>query len=89
MAAAEQHHDTAPATVDPAERRYQGMLRMIGHVKDSLRFPLSKREALRVILMAGQYANPRIAKLDAGARALMADQDAEALLAVGSDEEPS
>ena len=84
MAAAEQHD-----TSDQAERRYQGMLRMIGHVKDSLRFPLDRRELVRVICMAGYNANPdpNISGADAGSRALWADEDADAILAAGSDEE--
>jgi hypothetical protein len=89
MAAAEQHHDVTPAQVDQAEHRYQGMLRMIGHVKDALRFPLDRRELVRAIALAGYNANPEFAHREAGEKAQWAAEDADALLAVGSDEEPS
>ena len=85
--------DTAPAIdqapVDPAEQRHLKLLRMLGHLKNTLAFPLSKRELVRAICMAGYNANPNqnISGADGGSRALWADEDAEALLAVGSDEE--
>jgi len=89
MAAAEQDHDVTPAADDPAERRHRALLRMLGHLKDALECPLDKRELLRASALAGYNANPdpNFSGADAGSRVLWADEDAEALLAVGSDEQ--
>lgn len=71
-----------------AQERHVALLRMLGHVKDALTFPLSKRELLRAICYAGYNANDSDINMAASPaqRAAWADVDAEALIAVPSDQ---
>ena len=85
--AVQQGVDQAPA--DPAEQRHLKLLRMLGHLKDSLAFPLSRRELVEAMALAGYNANldKRVWGASAITKAEWARRDAEALLASGSDEE--
>lgn len=69
----------------PDERRHKALLRMLGHVKAALR--IDQRTLYRAAALAGYNANPntRISNADPGQKARWAEEDAEALLAVGSD----
>jgi hypothetical protein len=72
---------------DADERRHRKLLRMLGHVKDALRIdPLI---LYRAAALAGYNANPKpsIHKANSGQKALWAEEDADALMAVGSEEE--
>lgn len=68
------------------ERRHKALLRMLGHVKDALR--IDPLVLYRAAALAGYNASPdrNICNADPGLKAHWADEDAEALLAVGSDE---
>ena len=70
----------------PEEKRHKALLRMLGHVKDALR--IDARTLYRAAALAGYNANPdpNVSGADGGSKALWAEEDAEALLAVGSDE---
>ncbi len=59
---------------------------MLGHVKDALR--VDPRTLYRAAALAGYNANPdpAVGSADPGVKALWAEADAEALLAVASDE---
>lgn len=84
----------APTTSDwpldsPEVQRHKALLRMLGHVKDALR--IDPVILYRAVALAGYNANPRseVCKANPGDKALWAEEDAEALLAVGSDEKAS
>ena len=78
----EPHDDQAES---PDERRHKALLRMLGHVKDALR--IDSRTLYRAAALAGYNANPdpAVGNADPGMKALWADADAEALLAIGSE----
>jgi hypothetical protein len=70
----------------PEERRHKALLRMLGHVKDALRIdPLI---LYRAAALAGYNANPKpsIHNANSGQKALWAEEDADALMAVGSED---
>ncbi|MGD1146950.1 MAG: hypothetical protein ABR961_03235 [Thermoanaerobaculaceae bacterium] len=71
----------------PEDRRHKALLRMLGHVKDAIR--LDPRVIYRAAALAGYNANPdpNVGNADPDAKARWADEDAESLLAIGSDEQ--
>jgi hypothetical protein len=70
----------------PEVQRHKALLRMLGHVKDALR--IDPLVLYRAAALAGYNANlnAKIHNADPGLKARWAADDAEALLAVGSDE---
>jgi hypothetical protein len=77
------------AELPPEERRHRALLRMLGHVKDALH--VDPRVIYRAAALGGYNANPdpAVGNADPGIKALWAEADAEAMLAVGSDENPT
>jgi len=77
----------------PEERRHQALLRMLGHVKDAIASRLdelpTRRDLYRAMALAGYNSspNPNISGEDPGLKAIWAKDDAEALLALGSEDE--
>ena len=71
----------------PEEHRHKALLRMLGHVKDAIR--IDPRVIYRAAALAGYNANtdPNVCNADPGSKSIWADEDAEAMLAIGSDEE--
>ena len=78
--------------VPPEEERHRKLLRMLGHVKDAIATRLdelpTRRDLYRALALAGYNMNPnwRISGEDPGLKAIWAGADAEALLALGSEE---
>jgi hypothetical protein len=73
---------------DAAYNRHVALMRMLGHLKDALAPKFGARELYRAAALAGYNANPdpAVANAEPGMKALWAEADAEAVLAVGSDE---
>jgi hypothetical protein len=73
------------------QQRHNALLRMLGHLKEALTPRLGPLELYRAAALAGYNANPDPAVHDAvaGVKAMWADEDALALLDVGSDEAPA
>ena len=78
--------------LSPEEERHRKLLRMLGHVKDAIASRLdelpTRRELCRAMALAGYNSNPnaRISGEDPGLKAQWAKDDAEALLALGSED---
>ena len=78
--------------VSPEEERHRKLLRMLGHVKDAIASRLdelpTRRDLYRAMALAGynNNSNPNISGEDPGLKAIWAKDDAEALLALGSEE---
>ena len=68
------------------ERRHKALLRMLGHVKDAIR--LDPRVIYRAAALAGYNANPdpNVCNADPGSKSIWDEEDAEAFMAIGSDE---
>jgi len=79
----------------PDEDRHRKLLRMLGHVKDAITSRLdelpTRRDLYRAMALAGYNSstNPNISGEDPGLKAIWAKDDAEALLALGSEDEPT
>jgi len=79
--------------VSPEEERHRKLLRMLGHVKDAIASRLdelpTRRDLYRAMALAGYNSspNPNISGEDPGLKAIWAKDDAEALLALGSEDE--
>jgi len=78
--------------VSPEEERHRKLLRMLGHVKDAIASRLdelpTRRDLYRAMALGGynSNANPNVSGEDPGLKAIWAKDDAEALLALGSEE---
>jgi hypothetical protein len=83
----------AEGYVSLEEERHRKLLRMLGHVKDAIASRLdelpTRRDLYRAMAIAGYNSNPNphVSGEDPGLKALWAKDDAEALLALGSEEE--
>ena len=83
----------AEGYVSPEEDRHRKLLRMLGHVKDAIASRLdelpTRRDLYRAMALAGynSNANPNVSGEDPGLKAIWAKDDAEALLALGSEDE--
>jgi len=83
----------AEGYVSPEEERHRKLLRMLGHVKDAIASRLdelpTRRDLYRAMALAGYNSstNPNISGEDPGLKAIWAKDDAEALLALGSEDE--
>jgi hypothetical protein len=79
--------------VSPEEERHRKLLRMLGHVKDAIASRLdelpTRRDLYRAMALAGYNSstNPNISGEEPGLKAIWAKDDAEALLALGSEDE--
>jgi hypothetical protein len=79
--------------VSPEEERHRKLLRMLGHVKDAIASRLdelpTRRDLYRAMALAGYNSstNPNISGEDPGLKAIWAKDDAEAMLALGSEDE--
>lgn len=75
------------------EQRHRKLLRMLGHVKDAIASRLdelpTRRDLYRALALAGYNSSPNrtVSGADPTLKALWARDDAEALLALGSEEE--
>jgi len=82
----------AEGYISPEEERHRKLLRMLGHVKDAIASRLdelpTRRDLYRAMALAGynNNSNPNISGEDPGLKAIWAKDDAEALLALGSEE---
>jgi len=78
--------------ISPEEERHRKLLRMLGHVKDAIATRLdelpTRRDLYRAMALAGYNMNPhaRVNGADPGLKAVWAWADADALLALGSEE---
>ena len=78
--------------VSPEEDRHRKLLRMLGHVKDAIASRLdempTRRDLYRAMALAGYNSstNPNISGEEPGLKAIWAKDDAEAMLALGSEE---
>jgi hypothetical protein len=83
----------AEGYVSPEEERHRKLLRMLGHVKDAIASRLdelpTRRDLYRAMALAGYNSstNPNISGEDPGLKAIWAKDDAEAMLALGSEDE--
>jgi hypothetical protein len=81
--------------VSPEEERHRKLLRMLGHVKDAIASRLdelpTRRDLYRAMALAGYNASPNrtVSGADPGLKAIWAKDDAEAMLALGSEDEPT
>ena len=81
--------------VSPEEERHRKLLRMLGHVKDAIASRLdelpTRRDLYRAMALAGYNSstNPNISGEEPGLKAIWAKDDAEAMLALGSEDETS
>jgi hypothetical protein len=80
--------------LSPAVKRHRALLRMLGHVKDAIASRLdelpTRRDLFRAMALAGYNSSPNrtVSGADPALKAIWARDDAEALLALGSEEEP-
>lgn len=79
--------------VSPEEERHRKLLRMLGHVKDAIASRLdelpTRRDLYRALALAGynMNGNPHISGEDPGLKVRWADDDAEAMLGLGSEDQ--
>ena len=80
---ATRHHEELLSALNDQHLK---LLRMLGHVKDAIRVP--PRELYRAFALAGYNANlnQKIHNADPDLKAKWAEEDAEALMALGSDD---
>ena len=78
--------------LSPEEERHRKLLRMLGHVKDAIASRLdelpTRRDLCRAMALAGYNASPNrtVSGADPALKAIWARDDAEALLALGSED---
>jgi len=78
-----------PTQVGGEHARHAGLMRMLAVIRDRLAPRIPPVQLYRRAALAGPNANHEMAGREPGVRALNADQDAQALLEVASDDLPT
>jgi len=78
-----------PTQVGGEHARHAGLMRMLAVIRDRLAPGIPPVQLYRRAALAGPNANHEMAGREPGVRALNADQDAQALLEVASDDLPT